>query len=146
MVFKTATPLPMIDTNSLREAALRASWRRDQIVSRRRLAVRWVLWWIWKYRFYLLAACALVAGGIYLLYRLESAVDANLADRSAPVLADLKSAALPPTPEPGISLRMDTELQLPGTNPSNNSAPVDVVPDPYPLKPETQLKTKETFP
>jgi hypothetical protein len=145
MVFKTATPLPMIDTNSLREAALRASWRRDQIVGRRRLVVRWVLWWIWKYRFYMLATCALIAGGIYLLYRLDLPEYALPQQHSKPASADLKSAALPMAAEPGISLRLDTELLLTRSNATNSNPPADL-PDLYLLKPETQLKIKETPP
>lgn len=43
------SPQPVIDSDSLRQAALRASWHRDHRVSRRREAWRWVMFWVWKY-------------------------------------------------------------------------------------------------
>lgn len=42
-------PQPVIDSNTLREAALRASWHRDHRVARRREAWRWMMFWLWKY-------------------------------------------------------------------------------------------------
>jgi hypothetical protein len=39
----------LMDTNSLREAALQASWQRDHQVARRRTIWRWAMFWGWKY-------------------------------------------------------------------------------------------------
>ena len=39
----------VIASDTLREAALRASWQRDHHVGRRRQAWRWTLFWIWKF-------------------------------------------------------------------------------------------------
>ena len=61
---RDGNPLP--DTESVRQAALAASWRRDRVVARRRLAWRWFLWYLWRSLPYLLAACALVAAGSHL--------------------------------------------------------------------------------
>lgn len=40
--------VPVIGSDALREAALRASWHRDHRVARRRQSWRWVLFWVWK--------------------------------------------------------------------------------------------------
>jgi hypothetical protein len=126
--------MPVVDTNTLREAALRASWRRDQRVARRRLAIRWTLWWIWKFKHFILAACVLLAGLIYLLHRNG--------------LLPTWRVALPAVaaPDSGLPLRLERQLQErrssspnPPLLPRDASAPVQ-------LKPETQLKIKESSP
>jgi hypothetical protein len=81
---------PVIDTPTLRQAALQKSWQRDQQVARRRLALRWVLWWLWKLRYYLLIACAVLG---YLMYRSDEAV------------------------QPPFLLKQETELKTKVTNP-----------------------------
>ena len=43
------TPRLVISSQALRDAALRASWHRDNRVARRRKAWRWILFWSWKY-------------------------------------------------------------------------------------------------
>ena len=59
-------PRPLPGAESVRQAALAASWRRDRAVARRRLAWRWAGWYLWRALPYLLAACALLGGGAYL--------------------------------------------------------------------------------
>ena len=56
----------VIDSDTLREAALRASWQRDHHVARRRQAWRWTWFWIWKYG----SLAAVVIGPIALVVAL----------------------------------------------------------------------------
>lgn len=56
---RAGTAVPSSET--LRRAALRASWVRDQRLARRRLAWRWLLWAGWRIGLPLLLALALVA-------------------------------------------------------------------------------------
>jgi anti-sigma-K factor RskA len=49
------------DTEVLRRAALRASWARDRRVARRRLALRWFVWALWRYGLALLLVAAVAA-------------------------------------------------------------------------------------
>jgi hypothetical protein len=51
------------DSEALRQAALRASWRRDHRVGRLRRWWRWVVWALWRYGLPLL----LLAGTITLI-------------------------------------------------------------------------------
>ncbi len=142
MVFKASSPLhklsfqglprdglPVIDTNALLEAALYASWQRDQRVGRRRLAMRWVLWWLWKYGIYVLAVLAMLVAAFFLLYPKA-----------------YSSPAAPAATAPDLQLRIESQL-LEQRNPSapSGSTPEDT-PLLYPLKLETQLKLKETTP
>jgi hypothetical protein len=118
--------MPVLDTNTLRESALRASWVRDQRVARRRLALRWTLWWLWKYRVQLLAACTLIAVLAYLLYR-TGVIGPWMADTPAPA-------------DSGIPLRLDKQLHdLNQITPHKRLAPMDA-PAPLQLKPDSQLK------
>jgi hypothetical protein len=161
MVFKASSPLPelsfqglprdglpVIDTNALLEAALYASWQRDQRVGRRRLAVRWVLWWLWKYGIYVLAMFAMLVLGFFMLYPeaySSPAAPANVNVGSKVNAADTL-APVPANNAPDIQLRIDSQL-LEQRNRSETSAstPQDT-PLLYPLKLETQLKLKETTP
>jgi hypothetical protein len=127
--------MPVVDTNTLREAALRASWRRDHNVARRRLALRWVLWWIWKYKLALLAAFMLSLGAVYVAYR-EGLL--------SPWITQLGSTNQ--AVDSGVVLRLDTQLQpRSAVLPSATPAPLDP-PAPIQLKPEIQLKIKESSP
>lgn len=56
-------PSAVPDPETLRLAALRASWRRDHEVGRRRRRWRWVVWAFWRYGVPLL----LLAGTVTLL-------------------------------------------------------------------------------
>jgi hypothetical protein len=124
----------LIDSNTLREAALRASWRRDQRVARRRLAIRWTLWWLWQYKHLVLAACVVLAGLIYLLHR-----NGLLPTWRA-------SPAAVAAPDSSLTLRLERQLQERRTGspnppllPRDASAPIQ-------LKPDIQLKIKESSP
>ncbi len=129
---------PVIDTNTLRQAALQKSWQRDQRVARRRLAVRWVLWWLWKYRYYLLAMCALLGTLAYLFYRFHPAEQP-----AGSVDATLSGAPLPPS---AVRLRMQPQLLEPTRSASRpNTVPEDIQ-TPFQLKPATRLTIKETPP
>jgi hypothetical protein len=152
MFVKTATPspsldalgpvsmgIPVIDTNTLRQAALQTSWQRDQRVARRRLAVRWVLWWLWKCRYVWLALCALLA---YQLYRLHQA-ELPAAPVEAPQEATVQAASPRLT---DLHLRIQPQLLEPSPGRANaDPLPTDTQPL-FQLKPETQLKIKETNP
>jgi hypothetical protein len=130
---------PVIDTNTLRQAALQNSWQRDQRVARRRLAMRWVLWCLWKCRYVLLALCAVMA---YLFYGVQHAEQP-----SAPAIAPVETTAKEASPQPSdMRLRMQPQLLEPSPGSATaESLPTDT-PPPFQLKPETQLKTKETHP
>lgn len=52
-----AQPVP--DADALRRALLAASWQRDRVVSRRRLAWRWLIWGVKRHGLKLLAVGAL---------------------------------------------------------------------------------------
>jgi hypothetical protein len=124
--------MPVLDTNTLRESALRASWQRDQRVARRRLAIRWTLWWLWKYGFFILAACALLTALIYLLYRTGVI---------GPWMTDAPAAS-----ENGIRLRMEMQMHdLRTISPNQRALPLES-PAPLQLKPDSQLKIKESSP
>ena len=134
--------VPVIDTNTLRQAALQNSWQRDQRVARRRLAFRWAMWWLWKYRYYVLAVCAVLVCLGYLVYRFDQASRANHSLGNTPVAA--------PEHQTDLHLRIESHM-LPATDSGASSAtPPDASPptatDPFQLKPETTLKTKVTNP
>lgn len=42
----SATPAPVPPAEALRQAVLQASWERDRQVGRRRLALRWTVWFV----------------------------------------------------------------------------------------------------
>jgi hypothetical protein len=128
----------VIDTNTLRQTALQNSWQRDQRVARRRLAMRWVLWWLWKYRYYLLAVCALFAVLAYLLYRHHPAEQP-----AGPVDATLGGTAAPPSQ---VRLRIQPQLLEPTRSAPNPNAATEEIQTPFQLKPATQLNIKETNP
>lgn len=91
------------DSDTLRQRALQASWRRDRQVSRRRLALRWVAWFLRRY---------LLPGlGVFLL---GAALYTQLpwAGMDWP----LEPVALPDGPDP---------MALPSTPDASAAAPVD---------------------
>jgi hypothetical protein len=151
MFVKTATPspsldalgpaslgVPVIDTNTLRRAALQNSWQRDQRVARRRLAVRWVLWWLWKYRYYLLALCAVLVCVVYLVYRLDPAWRPAHGANTAPDTSQV--------PQTELRLRMQSQMLLPSDKAVKPALSIPLYTDSFQLKPETQLNIKETNP
>jgi hypothetical protein len=126
---------PVVDTNTLRQAALQNSWQRDQRVARRRLALRWVLWWLWKYRYYLLALCAALALLVYLIG--PAWLPAHLVDATP-------NAA--PMHQTDLHLRIQTQLLEPVDSASRPDVSIPLSTDSFQLKPETQLNIKETNP
>jgi hypothetical protein len=126
--------VPVIDTNTLRQAALQNSWQRDQRVARRRLALRWVLWWLWKCRYYLLAVCAVLALLVYLLGTAWLTTD----------FADTTPDA--PERQTELRLRMQSQMLEPVDSASRPDVSIPFSTDSFQLKPETQLKTQETNP
>jgi hypothetical protein len=152
MVFKFATRspelqalgaprrgLPVIDTNTLRQAALQTSWLRDQRVARRRLAIRWTLWWLWKCRYYLLAVCAILILLFYQFIYLQS-------PSAAVPAAATESPSAVVLPRSGVQLRMQEQLLPSGGEASHPDALPAEAPAPFQLRPEIQLKNKETSP
>jgi hypothetical protein len=143
--------IPVVDSNTLRQAALQRSWQRDQRVARRRLALRWLLWWLWKCRYVLLIVCAVVA---YLVYRFETTdkpmASSDLAQRPAPAVSPSVTTSVPPAPPPAapgdIRLRMQPQLLEPTPSVSRSAPAPSEVPTPFQLKPATQLTIPETKP
>jgi hypothetical protein len=125
---------PVIDSNTLRVVALRASWARDYSVARRRLAIRWTLWWIWKYKHFILAACILLAGILYLLHR----------NGLLPTWGTKPTAVF--DTESGLQLRLELQLQERNPLPASKRLPPMDVPTPVQLKPDIQPKIKESSP
>ncbi len=106
---------PVIDTNTLRQAALQKSWQRDQRVARRRVALRWVLWWLWKCRYYLLIACAVVA---YLLYRSQHDLRVGIQPQVQAPAPSASNTAAPAAALPiPLQLKPETQLKTKETNP-----------------------------
>jgi hypothetical protein len=161
MVFKASSPLPelsfqglpgdglpVIDTNALLEAALYASWQRDQRVGRRRVAMRWVLWWLWKYGIYVLAVLAMLVSAFFLLYPEAYSSPAAPANANVGRKAGASDtlAPVPSNAATDLQLRMDSQLlEQRNRSEPRGSTPEDTSPL-YPLKLETQLKLKETTP
>ena len=163
MFFKTAAPspalkaigpasmgMPVIDTNTLRQAALQNSWQRDQRVARRRLAVRWVLWWLWQYRYSVLALCAVLAA--YLVYRAYP-TEQTAAPEPTPASLEVPASPAAPTgpanPAPsaapsGVRLRIQPQLLGPTPGSAKQGAVPTDTPTPFQLRPATQLNIKET--
>ncbi|WP_291090159.1 hypothetical protein [Hydrogenophaga sp.] len=56
----------MPDSESLRQAALRASWERDHRVGRRRRWWRWTVWAFWRYGLPLLLLAGTVTAAVFI--------------------------------------------------------------------------------
>ncbi|MES2843278.1 MAG: hypothetical protein V4794_23625 [Pseudomonadota bacterium] len=56
----------MPDSESLRQAALRASWERDHQVGRRRRWWRWTVWAFWRYGLPLLLLAGTVTAAVFI--------------------------------------------------------------------------------
>lgn len=139
--------LPVVDTNTLREAALRASWQRDQRVSRRRVAVRWLLWSVWKYRFYGIALIAAALAFVFWPSQQGGSPVAGTAPASAVTAQPTPVPSTPLTPSaPDLQLRIDSHLLEPHQPaPSTGAVPEDIASPPS-LKLDTRLTIKETAP
>lgn len=95
----TGTPTGKVpDSDTLRQRALQASWRRDRQVSRRRLALRWIAWFL---RRYLLPGLGVLLLGAALYTQLPWAGMDWPLEPVAPALPDGPDPmALPSTPDP----------------------------------------------
>lgn len=160
-------PFPVIDSNTLRQAALQASWQRDRRVAGRRQAWRWALYWSWRYgkKVFVFGApplaLYLLVIQVGLLHRTEPQVASQastserLADQSVKNVASSKTKNLAGLPAgDALTLQLATALgstktgaaaPKPFPNASLNS-PVSTVPSPLRLRPEIQLLLKESPP
>lgn len=131
---------PVPDTEAVRQAALRASWRRDRWVARRRLLGRWLLWLL---RRYVLPIVLVVGLGLLLWLGVWPSLRKPF-ETARPAAAS--STPLPPPRDAG--LRLETHWP-PATT---AQAPVQTTPpaplpsqptSPSHLKPENWLHSKE---
>lgn len=160
-------PFPVIDSNTLRQAALQASWQRDRRVAGRRQAWRWALYWSWRYgkKVFVFGApplaLYLLAIQVGLLHRTEHQVASpastieRIADQPANHMASSKAKSLARLPA-GDALKLQLATALGSTKigaaapkPFPNAlvnSPVNTVPSPLRLRPEIQLLLKESPP
>ncbi len=148
-------PQPVIDSNSLRETALRASWHRDHRVARRREAWRWVMFWSWKYGRTPAAIVVTLAMAAWLAFLLNPGMFRSLTaaapDQSTP-LAKIPlvgpTIAQPLNAPAGVRLLPTTTLHTGIDTPSPDghmAAPSSWSP-PLRLTPEIQTSPKESSP
>ena len=148
-------PQPVIDSNSLREAALQASWHRDHRVAKRRERLRWVLFWGWKYGRAVGAILVPVVMAAWLAFQLKPGVfkpQVATALGQAPTQAE-KPPVGPTIAQPsdaaiGIRLLPTTSLHTGTSTPSPvaNLAPLSTWSQPLRLTPEIQSSPKEFSP
>lgn len=100
-----AAPVP--DAEALRRAALQASWQRDRWVARRRVWLRWLLWFSGRF---LMPAMLVFGIGAWLWLGVLPGLD-NPLDR----LAQLRTPAAQPAP-------VETPLPAPVADPPSNLA------------------------
>lgn len=145
----------MIDSDSLRQAALQASWHRDHRVARRREAWRWVMFWGWKYGRTIGMIVLTVTLAVWLTLRLEPSifrVMSNITPHQStypaqipPVLPTIEppsDAAVGIRLLPDLSLRAGTAYPAPDVNavaPSTESSHLR-------LSPAIQAPPKESSP
>lgn len=101
----------MPGTESVRLAALSASWTRDRQLSRRRLAWRWLLWGWWRFGLPPLLALALAA--FLLLWLPASTVPAWL----TPVVSSLRLMADTSDAKPRAAALFNTPKPTPAKEP-----------------------------
>lgn len=154
------TPVP--DAESVRQAALQASWRRDRAVGRRRLVWRWLVWLVQRHYPYLLVLLALTLGWPYLSAYLRPASPAAIPTRTPVAQTAPQSVTQPPTTAPvaPISSEEQPQEQQPesetpailrasatlspfAVDPEAMPAPPSLPTDTLPLKPENWLHSKE---
>ena len=138
------TPAPVPDVDALRLAALQASWQRDRWVARRRVALRWVLWYAGKYGLQVLLALA-VAAFLWLRVipglRELTAPDEPVAVAPAPAQTPVPEAAPPANPdETEPPLRLEREWKA--VSARHVSVQPDDSPAP-PLKSDNALNSQE---
>jgi len=105
-----SSPHPIPDFESVRRAALAASWRRDRRISQRRLAWRWALWYVGRYHLQILgilAALLLVAWlmqGMLLAGKPQVAGNPVTEGAAAPHVPDVAQSTQPMPVWPAPSL------------------------------------------
>ena len=106
-------PGPVPDVHAIRQLRLQASWQRDRWVARRRVALRWTLWYA---RRYVLPGALLVAvvvwGGLWLMPRwLAPAPSPAPLPVATPASVPAPSQENPGNlPEPALQLRLQSQL------------------------------------
>jgi hypothetical protein len=146
-------------SDSVRQAALQASWRRDRRVAQRRIAWRWTVWYLQRFSPHVLTGMALLVGAAYFSGSLLSwpghADRAEMADStlarapysppSVPTAPVITPLAEPPTvPDSDVPLTLRASLALGATAIAPPPAPeTRISPDTLTLKPENWLHSKE---
>lgn len=153
------TPKSIPDSDSLRQAALQASWSRDRRVAQRRIAWRWTAWYAQKYAPHALAGMVVLVAGAYLAgLRLhwpladnaEGRPDRELPLRYTPPSVPTQSATTETPPELPTPVPVDVDPPLVLRNSltleprTGRPAPdVEASADTLSLKPENWLHSKE---
>jgi hypothetical protein len=106
-------------SDTVRQAALQASWRRDRRVAQRRIAWRWVVWYFQRYSPHVLVGFAVLVGAAYLRGSLPplsgngeqpTGPEANVT--RVPYSPPSVPVAQPPAPPVLQSQEMSTDLPL----------------------------------
>lgn len=130
------SPAPVPDAETVRLAALSASWRRDRTVARRRLFWRWLAWIFIRYHLALLVLLGLVLASLWLWRGLKpSDIHSN-----PPAAASLPASGAPT----GLVLMPSDRIGSP--NRPDTMPPQDRPADPSPPRPsipEMGLHSKE---
>ena len=156
----------MIDSNTLRQAALHARWQRDRRVAGRRQAWRWALYWSWRYgkKAFVFGApplaIYLLAIQVGLLHRTEPQVASPvstsevIAKQSANNVASGNTKSLAALAVDPLKLQLatvlgSTKIGAAASHQFSNAlvnSPVSTVTPPLRLRPEIQLLSKESPP
>jgi uncharacterized membrane protein YdfJ with MMPL/SSD domain len=147
-------------SDTVRQAALQASWRRDRRVAQRRIAWRWVVWYFQRFSPHVLVGLAVLVGAAYLSGSLPSWQDngAQSESQEAPVVqapysppsVAVTQLAVPPAPQQDTAADIDLPLILRissafAEHAANATPPgsAQISPDTLSLKPENWLHSKE---
>ena len=157
LVETPSAPQSVIDSNSLREAALSASWRRDHRVAKRRQAWRWAIFWAWKYGPKAIATVLSIAAAFYVAVRFWPGMfEPSPPASSSPTASTAVFKAAEPTNEqtpeiktgmrlvPTIALHPNPGTQAPTKLQTNES--ISSPSQPLRLTPEIQTSPKESSP
>lgn len=137
----------VVDSENLRQTALKASWHRDRSVGRRRVWARWALWWLKRWLLRLAVVVVVLTLPVYGIWRSGygaaywvaywAAHSPKPTEVSPAKPTDSKPIDAPPPEEraPGIKLQIDKHLKVGLT-----ALPTT------PLKPDNPLKTMEPTP